>query len=155
KYNTEVSSTAWDVTYTAFKIGDLSGNDECRIPTWCGEFGLCKRNQCNACPTDRGLLGWDESCMAPTLRTCDPKMIHYFKLEGVDHFMTKFNGGSSTSESACGDKCMKDCKCLGFFYNRKRSRCWLGYELKTLTKTGDSSQVAYIKALSTKGKADV
>ena len=60
--------------------------------------------------------------------------------------MTKYNGGSTTTESACGDKCTRDCKCLGFFYNRKSSRCWLGYELKTLTKTGDTSLVAYVKA---------
>ncbi|WZZ83592.1 hypothetical protein YC2023_104164 [Brassica napus] len=103
--------------------------------------------QCNACPSDKGLLGWDEAtCKTPSLTSCDPKTFHYFKIEGADSFMTKYNGGSSTTEKACGDKCTRDCKCLGFFYNRKSSRCWLGYELKTLTRTGDASLVAYVKA---------
>ncbi|RID54817.1 hypothetical protein BRARA_G02108 [Brassica rapa] len=101
---------------------------------------------CNACPSDKGLLGWDETCKTPSLASCDPKTFHYFKIEGADSFMTKYNGGSSATEKACGDKCTRDCKCLGFFYNRKSSRCWLGYELKTLTRTGDSSLVAYVKA---------
>ncbi|XP_010531929.1 PREDICTED: epidermis-specific secreted glycoprotein EP1-like [Tarenaya hassleriana] len=149
-YSTAATATAWDVTYRAFTREDEDGNDDCRLATWCGEFGLCKRSQCNACPTDKGLLGWDETCRPPKLASCDPKTFHYFKLEGVDHFMTKYNGGSATTESACGEKCTRDCKCLGFFYNRKSSKCWLGYELKTLTKTGDASQVAYIKAPNAK-----
>ncbi|CAF2051283.1 EP1-like glycoprotein 4 [Brassica rapa] len=146
-YSTSASSTAWDVTYTAFTNADTDGNDECRLAEHCGEFGLCKKGQCNACPSDKGLLGWDEAtCKTPSLTSCDPKTFHYFKIEGADSFMTKYNGGSSTTEKACGDKCTRDCKCLGFFYNRKSSRCWLGYELKTLTRTGDASLVAYVKA---------
>ncbi|KAL0865925.1 hypothetical protein Bca101_045043 [Brassica carinata] len=145
-YSTAATATAWDVTYTAFTNDDTDGNDECRIPEHCLNFGLCKKGQCNACPSDKGLLGWDETCKTPSLSSCDPKTFHYFKIEGADSFMTKYNGGSSTTEKACGDKCTRDCKCLGFFYNRKSSKCWLGYELKTLTRTGDSSLVAYVKA---------
>ncbi|XP_010540152.1 PREDICTED: epidermis-specific secreted glycoprotein EP1-like isoform X2 [Tarenaya hassleriana] len=145
-YSTAATATAWDVTYTAFTRDDFDGNDDCRLATWCGDFGLCRKSQCNACPTDKGLTGWDETCRPPKLTSCDPKTFHYFKLEGVDHFMTKYNGGSTATENGCGDKCTKDCKCMGFFYNRKSSKCWLGYELKTLTKSGDASQVAYVKA---------
>ncbi|KAL0865926.1 hypothetical protein Bca101_045044 [Brassica carinata] len=148
-YSTAATSSAWDVTYTAFTNDDpdgyTDGYDECRIPERCMNFGLCKKGQCNACPSDKGLLGWDETCKTPSLASCDPKTFHYFKIEGADSFMTKYNGGSSTTEKACGDKCTRDCKCLGFFYNRKNSNCWLGYELKTLTRTGDSSLVAYVK----------
>ncbi|CAN6936433.1 unnamed protein product [Brassica oleracea] len=145
-YSTLATATAWDVTYTAFTNDDTDGNDECRIPEHCLNFGLCKKGQCNACPTDKGLLGWDETCKTPSLTSCDPKTFHYFKIEGADSFMTKYNGGSSATEKACGDKCTSDCKCLGFFYNRKSSRCWMGYELKTMIRTGDASLVAYVKA---------
>ncbi|CAN6902249.1 unnamed protein product [Brassica oleracea] len=68
-YSTSASSTAWDVTYTAFTNADTDGNDECRLAEHCGEFGLCKTGQCNACPSDKGLLGWDEAtCKTPSLR---------------------------------------------------------------------------------------
>ncbi|KAG2252739.1 hypothetical protein Bca52824_082875 [Brassica carinata] len=113
-YSTAATATAWDVTYTAFTNDDTDGNDECRIPEHCLNFGLCKKGQCNACPSDKGLLGWDETCKTPSLASCDPKTFHYFKIKGADSFMTKYNGGSSATEKECGDKCTRDCKCLGF-----------------------------------------
>ncbi|KAL0806194.1 hypothetical protein Bca101_098686 [Brassica carinata] len=45
-YSTAATATAWDVTYTAFTNDDTDGNDECRIPEHCLNFGLCKKGQC-------------------------------------------------------------------------------------------------------------
>ncbi|KAG6758795.1 hypothetical protein POTOM_035256 [Populus tomentosa] len=39
-----------------------------------------------------------------------------------------------------------DCKCLGYFYNKETSKCWIVYDLHTLTRVGNSAHVGYIKA---------
>ncbi|KAF5183213.1 hypothetical protein FRX31_027200 [Thalictrum thalictroides] len=31
---------------------------ECQLPEKCGNFGVCEDNQCVACPTPNGLMGW-------------------------------------------------------------------------------------------------
>lgn len=45
----------------------------------------------------------------------------------------------------CGVKCSRDCKCLGYFYLQETSRCWLSYDLKTLTKVANSTQMGFTK----------
>ncbi|KAB2605549.1 epidermis-specific secreted glycoprotein EP1-like [Pyrus ussuriensis x Pyrus communis] len=80
------------------------------------------------------------------LTSCDPKSFHYYKVEGVDHFLSKYTKGDSIKESDCAKKCTLDCKCLGYFYNQDTSKCWIAYDLKTLTKVANSTHVGYIKA---------
>ncbi|KAE8703303.1 Epidermis-specific secreted glycoprotein EP1 [Hibiscus syriacus] len=54
--------------------------------------------------------------------------------------------GQRIKENDCGRKCTTDCKCLGYFYHRETSKCWIANELKTLAKTSNTSHVGYIKA---------
>ncbi|KAL9353564.1 hypothetical protein Peur_056244 [Populus x canadensis] len=51
------------------------------------------------------------------------------------------------NEDDCRRKCSGDCKCLGYFYNKDTSKCWIAYDLHTLTRVGNSTHVGYIKAL--------
>ncbi|KAL0306579.1 UNVERIFIED_CONTAM: EP1-like glycoprotein 4 [Sesamum radiatum] len=135
---------AWEETFTLFP---RDSGEECQLPERCGSFGLCEDSQCVACPSPNGLLGWSKSCAPPKLTSCKPNDIKYYKLEGVDHFMSKYTRGSGpVKEEDCSRKCTSDCKCLGFFFNRAESRCWIAYELKTLTRVGNSTHLGYIKA---------
>ncbi|KAL0399467.1 UNVERIFIED_CONTAM: EP1-like glycoprotein 3 [Sesamum radiatum] len=134
---------AWEETFT---LCPRDSGEECQLPERCGSFGLCEDSQCVACPSPNGLLGWSKSCAPPKLTSCKPNDIKYYKLEGVDHFLSKYTRGSGpVKEEACSRKCTSDCKCLGFFFNRAESRCWIAYELKTLTRVANSTHVGYIK----------
>ncbi|XP_062011592.1 epidermis-specific secreted glycoprotein EP1-like [Rosa rugosa] len=145
-YNDKVDWGAWEVTFSLFDRDNWIWETECQLPERCGSFGVCEDSQCVACPSSSGvLLGWSKTCAAEKLTSCDAKSFHYYKIEGVDHFLSKFTSGSATTEVACGKKCTSDCKCLGYFYNRDSSRCWIAYDLKTLTKVANSTHVGYIK----------
>ncbi|XWS10912.1 hypothetical protein CRYUN_Cryun38cG0039100 [Craigia yunnanensis] len=143
-YYDKVDSRAWEETFTLFSRDSIWGT-ECELPERCGNFGLCEENQCVACPSPNGLLGWSKNCQPKKLTYCND--FSYYKLEGVNHFMSQYNEGQGpVKESDCGRKCTSDCKCLGYFYHSETSKCWIANELKTLAKTSNSSHVGYIKA---------
>ncbi|KAH0864042.1 hypothetical protein HID58_081253 [Brassica napus] len=73
------------------------------------------------------------------------RTFHYYRLGGVDHFMTKYDVGLAVGERKCRGLCSVDCRCLGYFYDKSRFNCWISYELGTLVKVSDSKKVAYIK----------
>ncbi|PRQ31041.1 putative bulb-type lectin domain, PAN/Apple domain-containing protein [Rosa chinensis] len=136
---------SWEQTFTLFDR-DSNFETECQLPERCGSLGVCEDNQCVACPTSNGLSGWSKTCAPEKLTSCKANSFRYYKVEGVDHFLSKYNTGSATKEVDCGKKCSSDCKCLGYFYNRDTSRCLIAYELKTLTKVANSTHVGFIKA---------
>ncbi|KAG4971740.1 hypothetical protein AAZX31_13G252300 [Glycine max] len=142
-YFLDVRDGVWQVTYTLFDRD--SDESECQLPERCGKFGLCEDNQCVACPLENGLLGWSNNCTAKAVTSCKASDFHYYKIEGVEHYMSKYTTGDRVSESTCGNKCTKDCKCVGYFYHKENSRCWVAYDLQTLTRGANSSHVGYIK----------
>ncbi|XP_057452317.1 EP1-like glycoprotein 3 [Lotus japonicus] len=127
-YFLDVRDGVWKVTYTLFDR-DSDDESECQLPQRCGKFGLCEENQCVACPLENGLFGWSNNCSAKAVTSCKASEFHYYKLEGVEHYMSKYTTGDRVSETNCGNKCTKDCKCVGYFYNRDNSRCWTAYDL--------------------------
>ncbi|KAF3442417.1 hypothetical protein FNV43_RR16333 [Rhamnella rubrinervis] len=60
-YYDKVSWGGWEVTLTLFNRESI-WETECQLPERCGSFGLCEDNQCVACPSPNGLLGWSNSC---------------------------------------------------------------------------------------------
>lgn len=56
------------------------------------------------------------------MKSCDPESFHYYRLGGVDHFMTKYNVGLAVGESKCRGLCSGDYKCSGYFYDKSRSK---------------------------------
>lgn len=143
-YFLDVRSGVWKVTYTLFDEDEDEG--ECQLPERCGKFGLCEDNQCVGCPLENGIFGWSNKCNAKPLGgVCKASEFHYYKIEGVEHYMSKYTTGDSVSEDACGNKCTKDCKCVGYFYHKDNSRCWIAYDLQTLTKVENTTHVGYIK----------
>ncbi|KAI9186358.1 hypothetical protein LWI28_016512 [Acer negundo] len=144
-YYDKVSWGAYEKTFSLFDR-DSIWETECQLPERCGKLGLCEDNQCVACPSEKGLLGWSKSCEAKKLTSCAAKDFHYYKVEGVDHYMSKYTRGSGPAKvEDCGKKCTSDCKCLGYFYNQDTSRCWIAYDLMTLTKVSNSTHLGFIK----------
>ncbi|OMO92467.1 hypothetical protein COLO4_17559 [Corchorus olitorius] len=145
-YDDKVDIGAWEETFTFFSRDNFWAS-ECELPERCGNFGLCEDNQCVACPSPKGLLGWSKNCKPKKLTSCSPNDISYYKVDGVNNFISQYNEGQGPmKEGDCGKKCTSDCKCLGYFYHKESSKCWTAHELKTLAKTSNSSHVAYIKA---------
>ncbi|XP_058758979.1 epidermis-specific secreted glycoprotein EP1-like [Vicia villosa] len=146
KFNTyflDVRSGVWQVTYTLFDR-DFD-ESECQLPERCGKFGLCEDNQCVGCPLENGIFGWSNKCSPKPLGGCKPSEFHYYKIEGVEHYMSKYTIGDRVSEDGCGSKCSKDCKCVGYFYHKDNSRCWIAYDLQTLTRVANATHVGYVK----------
>lgn len=144
-YYDKVDWGAWEETFTLFSRDSVWEN-ECQLPERCGKFGVCDEYQCVGCPSEKGLLGWSQQCEAKKLSSCGVNDFHYYKVEGVDHFLNKYNSGIGPIKvDECGKKCTTDCKCLGYFYNQDTSRCWIAYELKTLTKVSNSTHFGYVK----------
>ena len=142
-YFVNVRQGVWQQTFSLFDSN--SDFSECRLPEKCGDFGLCENSHCIGCPLSSGLVGWTKDCRAKAVTSCRASDFHYYKLEGVEHYMSKYTKGDRVSEGNCGNKCTKDCKCLGYFYNKMTSRCWIAYDLKTLNKVGNSTHLGYIK----------
>ncbi|KAL2331354.1 hypothetical protein Fmac_018935 [Flemingia macrophylla] len=143
-YFLDVRENVWQVTYTLFDR-DSYDESECQLPERCGKFGLCEDNQCVACPLENGIFVWRKNCTSKAVTSCKASEFHYYTVEGVEHCMSKYTTGSRVSESNCGNKCTKDCKCVGYFYHRENSRCWIAHDLQTLTRVANSSHVGYIK----------
>ncbi|KAF5780828.1 putative S-locus-specific glycoprotein/EP1 [Helianthus annuus] len=143
-YNPNVQEgVAWELVFTFLDRNFVAG--ECQLPGRCGNFGLCEDSQCVACPTPNGLIGWSKECEVKKVTSCKASDFGYYKLQGVDHFTIKYTRGDETKQSDCESKCTKDCKCMGYFYHTDSSRCWIAYDLKTLTRVGNSTHLAYIK----------
>ncbi|CAN1190987.1 EP1-like glycoprotein 3 [Linum perenne] len=136
---------------TIFSEDDLWALDtKCQLPSRCGEFGVCEDSQCVACPTANGLMGWSKDCKPPAVdvNNCSGggRKFRYFELKEIDHFMAKYTRGDApVKKAACEEKCSKDCKCLGYFYQSDSSRCWIAYELKTMSRVANQTHLAYIK----------
>jgi hypothetical protein len=145
-YDKANSNDGFQVTFTLFSR-DSGWESECQLPERCGRFGLCEDNQCVACPLPNGLMGWSRDCQPVKSSSCGSKKFYYYKLEGVDHYMSKHTSGiGPMNEDDCRRKCSGDCKCLGYFYNKDTSKCWIAYDLHTLTRVGNSTHLGYIKA---------
>jgi len=144
-FNNQETSASWDVTFTLFSKDVGVWESECQLPEKCGKFGLCEDSQCVGCPLPNGLGNWTESCEPVKVTVCN-KNFYYYKLEGVDHSMSKYgNGNGPLKENDCEKECSSDCKCSGYFYNTKTSMCWITYDLQTLTRVANSTHVGYIK----------
>ncbi|KAJ9563348.1 hypothetical protein OSB04_008508 [Centaurea solstitialis] len=148
-YRRGANAAAWNLLYTWFNRewrNSLEGiEDECQLPDRCGKFGLCEDSQCVGCPTPKGVFAWSKDCVAKS-PGCQASGFRYYEVKGVDHFTVKYSAGTGpVKREDCESKCTKDCKCLGYFYHTDRSRCWIAYELKTLTRVENSTHIAYIK----------
>ncbi|KAK1439646.1 hypothetical protein QVD17_05466 [Tagetes erecta] len=148
-YRARVRGNAWSLLYTLFDKREdefrMIFEDECQQPNRCGKFGLCEDSQCVGCPTPNGVFAWSKDCDTKS-PGCNVSEFKYYELKGVDHFTVKYTDGiGPVTRGDCESKCSKDCKCLGYFYRTDKSRCWIAYDLKTLTRVGKSTHLAYIK----------
>ncbi|KAI3847173.1 hypothetical protein MKW92_027410 [Papaver armeniacum] len=130
---------AWEETYATFSRNGTNG--ECLMPEKCGSFGLCSNSQCVACPTPKGIKGWNKECKPSNLPSCSASAakVGYYKLEGVDRFLdaASVEAEGPIKVDACMKKCSDDCKCAGFFYRVDSSMCLRTAQFYTMTKLSD------------------
>ncbi|KAI3859759.1 hypothetical protein MKX03_029712 [Papaver bracteatum] len=148
-YYDKIVYGAWEVTFSLFDPTRNGRLSECKLPSKCGSFGVCEDEQCVACSTPKGMLGWTKNCAPPVQHICDigkANKVDYFKVVGVEHFMNDYSEGEGSLKlNDCRNKCSNDCECLGFFYKQGSLKCLLSPVLGTLNKVADTSHVAYIK----------
>ncbi|KAI3852386.1 hypothetical protein MKX03_018866 [Papaver bracteatum] len=130
---------AWEETYATFSKNGTNG--ECLMPEKCGSFGLCSNSQCVACPTPKGLTGWNKECKPSSLPSCSASAakVGYYKLEGVDRFLSAASAEAEgpMKVDACMKKCSDDCKCACFFYRVDSSMCLRTSQFYTMMKLSD------------------
>ncbi|MCL7041281.1 hypothetical protein MKW94_009132 [Papaver nudicaule] len=118
---------AWEETYAAFS--SRGSTSECLLPSKCGSFGLCEDNQCVACPTPKGLMGWDKKCKLPKIPSCTivAANVGYYRVKDVEDYqpLSLSDGEGPMTVNECKKKCSDDCKCVGFFYRINGSMCSL------------------------------
>lgn len=134
----------WEETYGFFSDYNVR---ECGLPSKCGNFGLCDRKMCIACPSQKGLLGWSKACSPPVAPTCKAAgaAVDYYKIVEAEHFLSPYKKGEGPMKvMECQEKCSKDCKCLGFVYKEDTSMCLVAPVLATLIKAVNTSAV-YVK----------
>uniref|UniRef100_A0A803LC62 Bulb-type lectin domain-containing protein n=2 Tax=Chenopodium quinoa TaxID=63459 RepID=A0A803LC62_CHEQI len=142
----------WYEEFTLFKGEPLSRNQlgatECQMPEKCGNFGICYKGECVACPSPRGLMRWSEDCAPPTVggNSGDDTDAKYYKMRGIRHFSCMYTEGEGPMKPRkCKIKCSNDPKCVGFFYDVDNLRCWIVYDLMTLTRTDNPNHLGYVK----------
>ncbi|CAI9087281.1 OLC1v1021318C1 [Oldenlandia corymbosa var. corymbosa] len=138
---------SWGVPFVLFDK-DKGWTTQCRMPRRCGSLGICKNDQCIACPKPQGLLKWSKTCAPPVLPPCNKRgsRVDYYKVDGVEHYTSAYNvGDGPLSLVQCKDQCSKDCKCAGFFYRQESSKCLFVSDLGTLVKVPNSAHTGYIK----------
>ncbi|KAI3991513.1 hypothetical protein MKX01_027466 [Papaver californicum] len=129
-------NNVWVETYASFSKKERS---ECFLPEKCGSFGLCEDHQCVACPTPKGLLGWDNKCKLPKIPSCNASTVSnvgYYRVKDAEDYrpLGDSDGEGPMTVSECMKKCNDDCKCVGFFYRNRESMCSLAAQINTLAK---------------------
>ncbi|KAL7186214.1 hypothetical protein ACSBR2_028042 [Camellia fascicularis] len=145
-YYDQVSYLKWEESFAFFSSYFIR---ECGLPSKCGEYGLCERGMCVACPSPKGLLGWSDSCAPPQLPPCKDgaKAAQYYKILEVENFLNPYldDGEGPVKVGECRHKCSRDCKCLGFIYKEDTFKCLLMPLLGTLIKDVNTTSVGYVK----------
>ncbi|GFP90617.1 g-type lectin s-receptor-like serine/threonine-protein kinase at5g35370 [Phtheirospermum japonicum] len=141
--------------------------DNCRIPSVCGKCGVCsnggscqcapgfhpdpRRTNGDCVPTDRD-LAMPGPCNASSSNYTTIKYLNmredldYFSNDFIDPVMNNVN------LSACEGLCSRNCSCLGIFYSRNSSSCYVirdylgSFRIKS-TSTRDSNRSGFIKTI--------
>ncbi|KAI3831145.1 hypothetical protein MKX03_000268 [Papaver bracteatum] len=129
-------NNVWVETYAAFSKKERS---ECFLPDKCGSYGLCEDHQCVACPTPKGLMGWDKKCKLPDVPSYNASTaanVGYYKVKDVEDYrpLGDSDGEGPMTVKECMKKCSDESKCVGFFYRNKGSMCSLAAQFNTLAK---------------------
>ncbi|KAG7989418.1 hypothetical protein I3843_03G236800 [Carya illinoinensis] len=119
--------------------------DDCHIPFFCGEIGLCTRKPLNgtcSCPPEFRLqangecIPTDTSLSLPSDCKDDASRngsqfnssVSYLQLAyGMDYFANDFNGPMEqrVNLSVCQDLCSQNCSCLALFHENASESCYL------------------------------
>ncbi|KAG8386414.1 hypothetical protein BUALT_Bualt03G0146300 [Buddleja alternifolia] len=144
-YNGVVRYPRWEQSFAYFPDYHVR---ECALPSRCGQFGLCDRGMCVACPSPKGLLGWSEGCAPPQLGQCGGGgKVGYYEIRGAEHFLTLLvSADGQMTVAECRRRCSRDCKCKGFVYQENTSLCLTVPLLATLIREVNTS-VVYVKYL--------
>ncbi|KAM7276192.1 hypothetical protein ACFE04_018058 [Oxalis oulophora] len=138
--------------------------DTCRIPSFCGKYGLCSNGACSCLPgfhinnngdcvpTDASLT-MPNACLSPQNQTQTSSPISYLRLgDGVDYFANSYSESVNygVNLTSCQDLCMKNCSCLGMFYDGGSDSCYfiLNYVGSFIqTTNSDPDRSGYIKVV--------
>lgn len=126
-------------------------SDFCELPSPCGSYGLCSRDDdsctCLDNRTDPGL----GMCGHGSGDFCNPgwfdRGFRAMQVNGVDLPYKELMGYQTASSlEQCEGICKSNCSCWGAVYNNASGFCYmLDYPIQTLVRVGDESKVGYFK----------
>ncbi|XP_071723306.1 G-type lectin S-receptor-like serine/threonine-protein kinase At5g35370 [Rutidosis leptorrhynchoides] len=138
--------------------------DNCKIPSFCGKYGLCNNGVCSCLsgfrtnkdsdcvPTDSSIT-MPNACIPGQNQTESNSSISYLTLgQGVDYFSNNYMESVKygANLSLCQDLCSKNCSCLGVFYDSGSSSClFIQNDVGSFIQSSEDSdpdRSGYIKA---------
>lgn len=160
---------------TDFEPEFVGPDNDCHLPFFCGQVGLCTNGPpsstpiCSCppgfhvrshslvdCVPSNGSYSLPAACNLTNIGSkLNSSVIPYPYLSlgyGMEYFANDFSEPVKygVNLSVCQDLCSRDCSCLGYFYGNSTGSCYLlENELGSimLSNTGESDLMGYIKAL--------
>lgn len=130
---------------------DLFQSDACRLPNYCGPYGVCTSGSQCACPANSSLfvaLDTSDFSLGCSLRSelgCNASSLKdqtMLQLSGVGFVANDYTPSLNIStEEECVDECAQNCSCLAAFWYRDMNACHHIDKVQTLR--GSLNQSAY------------
>lgn len=122
--------------------------DYCDYPLSCGEYGVCSMGQCT-CPTEdmfRPIDHWqpNQGCIPIVPLSC--KAVKDQMLVPLTRDVTYYNSANYADvadEESCKQACLKNCSCKGAFFDHSLARCYIKFEILSMSVSGSDSYNNY------------
>ncbi|MCO5597812.1 hypothetical protein L7F22_051896 [Adiantum nelumboides] len=128
---------------------DIFESDACRLPNYCGSYGVCTSGSQCACPANGSSFvfvdpsNFSLGCSPKSELHCNAssqKDQTMLQLSGVDHVANNYTPPlNSSTEEACIGQCAQSCSCLVAFWNRGTNACHHADEARSLQGSLDKS----------------
>ncbi|KAI5068877.1 hypothetical protein GOP47_0017222 [Adiantum capillus-veneris] len=135
---------------------DIFDSDACRLPKYCGSYGVCTSGSQCACPANSSLFVFVDSsnfslgCSLRSELGCNESSQRdqtMLQLSGVDYVANNYTPPLNIStEKACIGRCAQNCSCLIAFWHRGMNACHHAGEAHSLQGSLDQSAFfTYVK----------
>ncbi|OWM82501.1 PAN domain-containing protein At5g03700 [Punica granatum] len=144
------NGSEWVMDYRAI-------SDFCELPSPCGSYGLCARDNDSCTCLDNHTEPHSGGCGYGSGDLCEARTynVHFrvLRRSGVELPYKELMGYQTVSSlEQCESICESNCRCWGAVYNNASGSCYvLDYPVQTLMSVDDETKLGYFKVISETG----